>query len=111
MTTTTCPSCSWLKNDKRGRVTSFVLDGVTHYAADIWLGSRANRIEQEDGIRDAVLAFGLACGQWAEQCALQARYEAQQAARKAHAGRSVSTLSPVAQSLMAKHEACLGASA
>lgn len=75
MTKTTCPSCSWMKNDKRSRPVAFTLgDGITHYAPDMWLAGRSSRIAGS-----AVESHREALHQWAEQCDLHARYEAQKA--------------------------------
>jgi hypothetical protein len=74
MAKTTCACCRGWKNDKRGRVTSFVLEGVTHYLPEFWLACRAERF---GGDKDAL--FQAMYG-WAEQCALEAKFNAEQAA-------------------------------
>lgn len=83
MTNTNCPSCSWMKNDKRARVTSFTLgDGITHYAPDMWLAGRTTALRLE-GITNHMEAARIAIGQWADQCDMQQQHEAQRAARRA----------------------------
>lgn len=72
-----CPCCSDWKNETRGRIVSFTMaNGTMHYAPDMWLGSRARRIEQQTGEKP-LDAFMIAAGQWAEQCELQQQFEAQ----------------------------------
>lgn len=70
--TNDCPSCVGFKAETRGRITPFTIGGVTHYAPDIWLGSRANRIGG-----DAMAAFSGAMHVYADQCAIAARHDAQ----------------------------------
>lgn len=65
-----CENCSGFADDHASRPTRFTLgDGVVHVAPDMWLASRARRIEQEQKC-GGVEAHRLSLHAWAKGCAL-----------------------------------------
>ena len=70
--TNVCPQCVGFRGDPRGLMTSFTVGGVWHTAPDMWLASRSTR---HGGTLEAYRA---ATADWAEQCALAARFQDEQ---------------------------------
>lgn len=95
-----CPHCKEWASETRGRISRFrMADGSIHAAPEMWLMGRAQRREAE-GYKP-LEAHMIAMGDWTEQCDLRARVEAPT--------RTIRTLSPVAETLMARHIAKLKA--
>ena len=62
-----CPACKWVA-DEGGRVEVFRIDGITHAAQSMWLVGRTTHVDTLTALH-----------QWADQCALRLRFEAQRA--------------------------------
>jgi len=67
-TSTVCGCCEGFKAEKRGRVTSFMLDGVTHFLPEMWLVGASRNMTHQDA-----LMF------WAEQCEMTLAHDAKKA--------------------------------
>jgi hypothetical protein len=68
-----CSCCKGWQAETRGRIAVCRFsDGVTHAAPEIWIASRANRIEQENPGMSPLDAWGWAWQQWAFNCEVRA---------------------------------------
>lgn len=65
-----CATCKWFADE--GRVETFRVGQVTHVAPSMWLVGRTRFVDTPTALR-----------QWAEQCELRQRFEAQQRKRVA----------------------------
>ena len=65
---TECGCCKDFKGETRGRVTSFVLNGVTHYLPEMWIVGASRNLSHADA-----LFF------WADQCEMTLAHDAKKA--------------------------------
>lgn len=72
-----CPSCAGFKSETRGRIATFTVNGIRHYAPNIWLGVRSERLQREGD--QPMSSWYRAMLSYTEQCELAARFDAERA--------------------------------
>lgn len=73
--TPNCQCCKGWHDDARGRVSICRFgDGVTHAAPEMWIASRAYRLEREYGY-EPLVAWEWAWRHWAFNCGVQLEAE------------------------------------
>ncbi len=69
---TDCQNCQGWATETRGKMTSFVIAGVSHVAPDMWLAGRSSRAPGEG--MDQIIS---AMNDWADGCAMAIQFEQQ----------------------------------